>query len=592
MFWKQYIYLNLAASVFLYVKGYAISNENNDGECILPSYPQNGKWVITGGSEASPGSTVPTNSTISFSCNDPYKVSGDYSKIICLGKDWNLPPPECLSVEKLQKAKRGVTVTKTGYGEVIIENNERPQRITVGGRFGDGIVVQSDGSRLVVSSGQGITLGGNEEEIVGGRVRGNRIDRKGVQVGGTEGDGIVIGTGEKRGVVVGLGVEGRSNSYTRQTITLGGKVGDGIVVKSDGNILAVSSGQGVSIRENEQDGIIIGSDGEIIGGRGSGGIQIDRNGIQIGGTGGDGIVIGTGGRRVVVGPGDEGRPNSFTRQTITLGGKVGDGIVVQSDGDGVVVLGGNEEEIVGGGEGGGIRIDRKGIHIGEAARDGIAIGTGGTRVVVGREDEESVDSDARRATAEGKGETAFVNGGSRAGGERTVLKAPENTRQRGDGQTVDDEGRRGQDGLVIRDGETVNGYAVGVGQPGGSGEQIGGRGGDGGVVNGGDVNGVLVGIGGEGGNAGSASSNNKRKQGQDEKPELTSTNQNGKQRKKRQTVTTYKSESSSYSKSESSSYSKVTWTTFSIGGGGGHGVVIYGGTINGNVYGVGGAGGK
>lgn len=139
-----------------------------------------------------------------------------------------------------------------------------------------------------------------------------------------------------------------------------------------------------------------------------------------------------------MGPGNEGRPNSFTRQTITLGGKVGNGIIVQSDGNRVVVLGGNEGEIVGGGEGGGIRIDRNGIHIGGTVRDGIEIGTGGTRVVVGREDEESVDSDVRRATAEGKGRTSFVNGGNGAGGERRVLKAPENTRQRGDGQTVDD----------------------------------------------------------------------------------------------------------------------------------------------------------
>lgn len=75
------------------------------------------------------------------------------------------------------------------------------------------------------------------------------------------------------------------------------------------------------------------------------------------------------------------------------------------------------------------------------------------------------------------------------------------------------EGPRGQDGLVIGKDEAVNGYAIGVGQPGGNGEQTGGRGGDGAVVNGGGrVNGVLIGIGGDGGSSGS-NNKNQGKQG-------------------------------------------------------------------------------
>lgn len=66
-------------------------------DCILPNYPPNGKWVIIGGSDASPGSSVPINTIISFSCDEQYNISGEYSVIMCLGKDWNLPSPDCSS---------------------------------------------------------------------------------------------------------------------------------------------------------------------------------------------------------------------------------------------------------------------------------------------------------------------------------------------------------------------------------------------------------------------------------------------------------------------------------------------------------------
>lgn len=65
-------------------------------ECVLPIYPPKGKWSIIGGPDTNPGSKVPLNTIITFSCDKKYKLSSDYSVITCLGGDWDLPPPQCL----------------------------------------------------------------------------------------------------------------------------------------------------------------------------------------------------------------------------------------------------------------------------------------------------------------------------------------------------------------------------------------------------------------------------------------------------------------------------------------------------------------
>lgn len=59
------------------------------------------------------------------------------------------------------------------------------------------------------------------------------------------------------------------------------------------------------------------------------------------------------------------------------------------------------------------------------------------------------------------------------------------------------DGRGGQAGIVIQEGDVVHGDVIGVGQPG----RNGGRGEDGVVITGGRINRDIIGIGGRGGNA-------------------------------------------------------------------------------------------
>lgn len=69
--------------------------------------------------------------------------------------------------------------------------------------------------------------------------------------------------------------------------------------------------------------------------------------------------------------------------------------------------------------------------------------------------------------------------------------------------------------MVVQKGESLDGFAIGVGRPGQSGTSRGGKGGTGAVIKGGGkINGVVIGIGGQGGNAGSTDSNLKKNKGE------------------------------------------------------------------------------
>lgn len=163
--------------------------------------------------------------------------------------------------------------------------------------------------------------------------------------------------------------------------------------------------------------------------------------------------------------------------------------------------------------------------------DGIVIQSGRGKTVIGPGEEGYYDE--RGQARGGQGGTGVIRGGQGSIGWN------KNTGQRGGGgqnyyggvyyklnkarsmnkmyssfiHFVDK--RKGQDGLVIGPGETVNGYGIGIGQPGGNGQRKGGRGGNGVVVDRGSVNGGLIGQGGYGGYGRYPNSNNNRKQGID-----------------------------------------------------------------------------
>ncbi|CAH1099883.1 unnamed protein product [Psylliodes chrysocephalus] len=249
MFMSQYIYLNFVASIFLYVNGDTILNEKKNGECILPNHPANGKWIIIGGSDAQPGSSVSSLTAITYFCEEPYKLSSDYSLITCLGNHWNLLQPECLSdEEKTNEVKR------TAYGEVIATGdivNQRGKRYATpqGGRGGDGIVIKSGRRETVIGPGEegssyyderGIARGGQGGTgVIRGGWNGNERQTRGQtyngdgrggydeyydelpeqtedRISGRGGDGIVIRGGRVRGNIVGIGGRGGSGGYYRR----------------------------------------------------------------------------------------------------------------------------------------------------------------------------------------------------------------------------------------------------------------------------------------------------------------------------------------------------------------------------------------
>ncbi|CAH1099931.1 unnamed protein product [Psylliodes chrysocephalus] len=320
---KRYIYLNFVATVFLYVNGNPVSNATSSGECVLPIYPPKGKWSIIGGPDTNPGSKVPLNTIITFSCDKKYKLSSDYSVITCLGGDWDLPPPQCLYKEETHQVKRQLYFGKEEYNPG-------------GGRGGDGIVIGSGGRRTVIGPGEEGSSHYDESGDARGGQGGTGVTRGGGGKGGSDSqggsgwtgntgqggegprgqDGLVIGKDETvNGYAIGVGQPGGNGEQT------GGRGGDGAVVNGGGRVNGVLIGIG-------GDGGSSGSNNKNQGKQGAG--KGSRPGGISGGTNGYSGQSGFGqGGFDQDGYGQEGTFNSRGQNTDFTGGRGGTGLVIR-----------------------------------------------------------------------------------------------------------------------------------------------------------------------------------------------------------------------------------------------------------------------
>ncbi|XP_018580229.1 modular serine protease [Anoplophora glabripennis] len=67
------------------------------GGCVLPEHPDFGQWsLLASNIVKNPSETVASSTALQFGCNDGYKLSSESSYIICVGNQWNAPPPTCL----------------------------------------------------------------------------------------------------------------------------------------------------------------------------------------------------------------------------------------------------------------------------------------------------------------------------------------------------------------------------------------------------------------------------------------------------------------------------------------------------------------
>lgn len=68
---------------------YAVATQ----DCVLPSHPQNGKWIIDK-QQRKPGDLVPFNTLLKIKCNLGFKLSSTVTDVEC-GSAHNMPSCQC-----------------------------------------------------------------------------------------------------------------------------------------------------------------------------------------------------------------------------------------------------------------------------------------------------------------------------------------------------------------------------------------------------------------------------------------------------------------------------------------------------------------
>ena len=68
------------------------------GSCVLPQYPEFGKWTIVSANSArySPGMSVDPGTTLSVECQNRYKLDGQKA-VFCDNGKWSSDIRRCLS---------------------------------------------------------------------------------------------------------------------------------------------------------------------------------------------------------------------------------------------------------------------------------------------------------------------------------------------------------------------------------------------------------------------------------------------------------------------------------------------------------------
>lgn len=75
-----------------------VTSPPTTGGCVLPQYPEHGRWVIRGGAKAAAGTRVGYSTILTFECDFRYKLSSENNLIACIEGGWSTIPPTCLKL--------------------------------------------------------------------------------------------------------------------------------------------------------------------------------------------------------------------------------------------------------------------------------------------------------------------------------------------------------------------------------------------------------------------------------------------------------------------------------------------------------------